>query len=158
MCRKSEKMTKDKILLYFALKYDGDFNKIYKAISEHEPINFNDYNRTISKLKHKYITMLDSRYPDYLKDKANPPIVLFYHGNIKLFENEFVEPKYAVLDSGNRFISTAYPVLDNPTHFVFDYVIMAESQKDLDFLIEHVNKKGVPLKNYDKVKENIKER
>ena len=35
---------------------------------------------------------------------------------------------------------------------------MAESQKDLDFLIEHVNKKGVPLKNYEKVKENIKER
>lgn len=143
-------MNKEKILLYFALKYDGNFNKIYNAISRHEPIDFADYNLTIGKLKHKYITMLDSRYPDYLKDKSNPPIVLFYHGNIKLFENEFVEPKYAELDSGNRFISTAYPVLDDPTHFVFDYVIMAENQKDLDFLIEHVNQKGVPLKNYEK--------
>lgn len=151
-------MNKDKILLYFALKYDGNFNKIYNAISRHEPIDFTDYNQTIGKLKHKYITMLDPRYPRYLKDKANPPIVLFYHGNIKLFENEFVEPKYATLNSDNRFISTAYPVLNDPTHFVFDYVIMAESQKDLDFLIDHVNQKGVPLKNYERPKENIKER
>lgn len=149
-------MNKDKILLYFALKYDGNFNKIYNAISRHEPIDFTDYNQTIGTLKHKYITMLDSRYPDYLKDKANPPIVLFYHGNLKLFENEFVEPKYAELESGNRFISTAYPVLDDPTHFVFDYVIMSESQKDLDFLIKHVNQKGVPLKNYEKTNDIVR--
>ena len=151
-------MTRDIILLYFVLKYDGDFNKIYHAIDTNERIDFADFNKLIGTVKHKYITIVDPRYPEYLKDKTNPPIVLFYHGNIKLFENRFIEPKYARLDSGNRFISTAHPVLDDPTHLIFDYVIMAESQKDLDFLIEHVNKKGVSLKNYEKVKENIKER
>ena len=144
-------MTRDTILLYFALKYDGNFNKIYHAIDTNERIDFADFNKLISTVKHKYITIVDPRYPNYLKDKANPPIMLFYHGNIKLFENEFVEPKYATLDSGNRFISTAYPVLDDPS-FVFDYVIMAESQKDLDYLIEHVNKKGIPLKCYEQTK------
>ena len=151
-------MTKDTILLYFALKYDGDFNKIYQAIDTNERINFADFNKLMSTVKHKYITIVDPRYPNYLKDKYNPPIVLFYQGNIKLFENGSIEPKYAALESGNRFISTVSPVLDDPTHFVFDYVIMAENQKDLDFLIEHINNKGVPLKNYEKVKENIKER
>ena len=36
-------MNKDKILLYFALKYEGNFNNIYNAICKHEQINFNDY-------------------------------------------------------------------------------------------------------------------
>lgn len=148
-------MTRDTVLLYFALKYDGDFNKIYHAIDTHEQIDFTTFNKLMSTVKHKYITIVDPRYPNYLKDKYNPPIVLFYQGNIKLFENKFVEPKYAALDSGNRFISTAYPVSDSSNRLLFDYVIMAESQKDLDFLIKHVNQKGVSLKEYNTYKKAI---
>lgn len=151
-------MNKDKLLLYFALKYNGDFNQIYGAICNQEPIDFNDFNKVISTAKYKYITLYDHRYPEYLKDKPNPPIVLFYHGNINLINNSIVEPKYGeLIQSKNRFLSTVFPTVDN-NHLVFDYVIMVESQKDLDFLKNHVKSKGVPLKNYDKIKDKNLER
>ena len=70
-------MTRDTILLYFALKYDGDFNKIYHAIDTNERIDFANFNKLMSTVKYKYITIVDPRYPNYLKDKYNPPIVLY---------------------------------------------------------------------------------
>ena len=77
----------NKILLYFSLKYNGDFNKIYKAIKEKELVSKNLLENIESKIKSKYVTLVDKEYPDCLKHIANPPFVLFYYGDFSLLSN-----------------------------------------------------------------------
>ncbi len=70
-------------LLYYALRYNGDYNKINNAILNNEPYERVDYNG-------KYITIEDKNYPEILKQLANPPYVLFYHGNIDLLKRKII--------------------------------------------------------------------
>ena len=73
-----------KIILYLALKYEGDFNKILKAIEEHEPVSKEELKNVEKRINSKYVTIIDVEYPTCLKHIANPPFVLFYYGNINL--------------------------------------------------------------------------
>lgn len=75
-----------KILLYFALKYNGDYSSILKAIKEKEHVDEKELIGIENKIKSKYLTILDEDYPSELKNIGTPPIVLFYYGNIKLLK------------------------------------------------------------------------
>lgn len=75
-----------KILLYFALKYNGDYSSILKAIKEKEHVDEKELVDIENKIKSKYLTILDEDYPSELKNIGTPPIVLFYYGNIKLLK------------------------------------------------------------------------
>lgn len=72
------------ILVYFAIKYEGDWDRIYKAISMKEAVNKIDVDETISKLENDYFTILSENYPEFLKNVIKPPFVIFYKGNIDL--------------------------------------------------------------------------
>jgi len=72
------------VILYFALKYKGDWNLIYKAIKDLEDIDVDEYDDLKKKLKANFITILDNEYPEKLKNISRPPYVLFYYGNIDL--------------------------------------------------------------------------
>lgn len=75
------------ILMYFALKYKGDFIGIYNALKNKEIVNpheIDELERKIEIGELNAITILDDEYPDLLKIIANPPFVLFYKGNIAL--------------------------------------------------------------------------
>ena len=65
-----------KQLIALAEKYQGEYNAIYKAYLNNEIIEE-------SKTKNA-ITILDENYPSILKELKNPPLVLFYKGDIKL--------------------------------------------------------------------------
>lgn len=65
--------------------------------------------------------------------------------------------EYSVLESGKRFISTVYPTKQNGK-VVFDYIVAAECQNDLDKMLEHIKSKGISLKDYDKPKKKQMER
>ena len=73
-----------KILLYFSLKYNGDYTKIYNAIKEKEVVSQKDIDEVESKIKCKYVTMIDNEYPSCLRKIGTPPFVLFYYGDISL--------------------------------------------------------------------------
>lgn len=73
-----------KILLYFALKYQGDYNKIYQAIKAKEKVQTDDIIDIENKIKCNYVTIVDKDYPQSLKSIGNPPLVLFYYGDISL--------------------------------------------------------------------------
>ena len=73
-----------KVLLYFALKYNGDYRKILQAITDKEHVNVNELENVESKIKCNYITIIDSTYPIELKSISSPPFVLFYYGDISL--------------------------------------------------------------------------
>jgi len=74
----------EKILVYFAIKYEGDWDKIYKAINQKEKVNLDEVNSTIGEHGEKYITLLSEEYPSRLKSIYKPPFVLFYRGDISL--------------------------------------------------------------------------
>ena len=67
-----------KILLYFALKYNGDYKKIYEAIQNKEIADKEELENIETKINCKYITIIDSNYPLYLRNISMPPLVLFY--------------------------------------------------------------------------------
>lgn len=87
MRRKSKmaNLTMNKILAYFAIKYDGDWSKIYKAIQQKEKVEIETANQVVdnylAKNGYKYITLIDDKYPDKLKGAYKTPFVIFYKGD-----------------------------------------------------------------------------
>ena len=79
-------------LLYYAIKYDGDYNKIKKAMDNNEKYK-------IIKYDGNYICICDEQYPNTLKELKNPPFVLFYEGDSSLLY------KSAISVVGSRDIS-----------------------------------------------------
>lgn len=76
------------ILAYLALKYNGDWDKIYSDIQHKAPIESEEaVKNMLQKIKSNYITLVDSEYPRCLKINFKPPFVLFYYGDISLLKN-----------------------------------------------------------------------
>ncbi len=93
------------VLLYFALKHDGDFEKIYNDIKAKVPVDENEFIKLKRVLKTKYVTILDSNYPDFLKQVSCPPFVLFYEGNLKLAKDLKVGDALSILLFNDKKIS-----------------------------------------------------
>ena len=64
------------ILLYLTLKYNGDWDKIYKALQDKEDIDYKDAEKVLDEYPGEYITILDDEYPAILKQCYKPPFVL----------------------------------------------------------------------------------
>ena len=79
------------ILIYLAVKYDGDPCKIVTALQLHEDIKtpVEEVIRVCNSLPYKAITFLDYDYPKKLKDSPRAPFVLFYYGDITLLSDKY---------------------------------------------------------------------
>ena len=88
-----------KILIYFAVKYDGDSEKILAAMQlrEFDDVTDEEIDRVCNSLKCKTLTFLDYDFPKTLKNMFRPPLVLFYYGDISLLDDE--KRRYAVVGS-----------------------------------------------------------
>lgn len=88
-----------KVLIYLAIKYDGDYSKILTALYLHEDLGVTpeEVDRVCSSIKSKAITLLDYDYPLKLRCSCRPPIVLFYYGDITLLDDR--NHKYGVVGS-----------------------------------------------------------
>lgn len=81
------------ILIYFSIKYKGDWDKIYKALEEKEKVTLKDIKELEEKIKNekiKVITIIDKKYPEQLKQAYKPPFVIWLKGNTRLLENRFI--------------------------------------------------------------------
>lgn len=76
------------ILIYFAVKYEGDWDKIYSAINKKEKVDQKELEEMLTKNTSECITLLSEFYPQKLKNIYKPPFVLFYKGNIELLNQE----------------------------------------------------------------------
>lgn len=72
------------IILYFSLKYEGDFMKIYHALVDKEKVDEELKEKLFERLKCRYTTIFSDDYPELLKDINCPPFVLYYYGDLSL--------------------------------------------------------------------------
>jgi DNA processing protein len=70
------------IIIYLALKYEGDWNKIYEAIKSKELVHHDEVAEAVSSIKSKVSVIIDDDYPEALKKAYKPPFAIFYYGNI----------------------------------------------------------------------------
>ena len=80
-------MTAEEVIVSLAIKYQGQWNDIYKALSDSQNRDLDEYLEIAKKMRCKYITILSDEYPEYLKCCFKPPFVLFYYGDISLISN-----------------------------------------------------------------------
>ena len=106
-------------LIYFALKYNGEYFRICRAIEKREkayPIQVE-----------RCITLLDPDYPPALLDLEYPPFVLFYRGNKELLKTEII----AVV--GSRLpCAYALKMTDRLCRFSKDKTIISGLAKGID--------------------------
>ncbi|AUM62514.1 DNA-processing protein DprA [Spiroplasma monobiae] len=74
----------ENVLLYFSIKYNGDWDKIYHALDTKEKITHKDLDEISSRIECNFITILSPLYPTYLKNTHKPPFVIYYEGDITL--------------------------------------------------------------------------
>ena len=87
------------LLIYLAIKYQGNYDKIMAALHLSEDPPFEEAMATFKSLKCKVLTILDYDYPEKLKQIPHPPIVLFYYGDISLLN------KYCIGTVGSRKVN-----------------------------------------------------
>lgn len=61
-------------MYYFALKCNGDFDKIYSSLRMKEKFDINEFMKLKKDIQCQYL--LDEKYPNYLKE-VNKSLVLF---------------------------------------------------------------------------------
>ncbi len=80
----------EELVLYFALKYEGDFQKIYNALLNKERVDENLKIELKRRMKCQYTTIFSLDYPEQLKNINCPPFVLFYYGDLSLVKNKLI--------------------------------------------------------------------
>ncbi len=113
-------------ILYYALLYHGDWNRIAKAISLNEQWRKIDYRGC-------YLTIADDGYPQCFRRLRYPPWILFYKGNMDLLNHK------AVSVIGSRKASTegkkaAQEIVDILKK---KYVIISGLAKGIDAQVHH---------------------
>ena len=78
------------LLVALAVKYDGNYEKIMSAIALDEEVPYEDAMKIYNSLKCHVVTLLDYDYPFKLRQAYKPPVVLFYYGDISLFDKQMV--------------------------------------------------------------------
>lgn len=80
----------EELVLYFSLKYEGDFQKIYDALMRKERIDEVLRHELKKKLNCCYTTLFSDDYPKMLKEINCPPFVLYYYGDISLINQKTI--------------------------------------------------------------------
>ena len=80
-------MSAREILIYLSVKHNGDWTKIYNALTKKEAGTEQEIIEANKNVKSKTLTIIDPDYPEYLKNVFKPPIVLFYYGDISLIKD-----------------------------------------------------------------------
>lgn len=79
------------LLIYLAVKYQGDFQKVITAIlSKDIDVSYKEAVKVCESLPCHVLTYLDYDYPARLKRINQPPLVLFYYGDISLLEKKSI--------------------------------------------------------------------
>lgn len=76
------------ILIFLAIKFDGEWDKIVASIRNRDFFDPKEAEATLAGVKSKVVTIVDPDYPASLKEAPKPPFVLFYYGNLGLIDDK----------------------------------------------------------------------
>ncbi|NQZ66009.1 MAG: DNA-processing protein DprA [Mycoplasmatales bacterium] len=131
----------DIILIYFSIKYKGNWDKIYKALEEKEKVPITEtknLEKLIKNEKWKTITIIDKNYPNSLKQIYKPPFVLWLKGNYELINQKIISVSGNQEDNfSNKRIQKFIPEIEKSHRIISAYY------KGLDEEIVKVAKKGI---------------
>ena len=80
-------MNQRNILIYLAIKHEGNWLDIMQAIEAKEDFDSDVADKIVAAMQCNAITILDKDYPKYLLKSSRPPFVLFYYGDITLIND-----------------------------------------------------------------------
>lgn len=129
------------LLIYFACIYEGDYNKIKKAIDNGVVIDKKEIDLVLRQLKCLVVTILDDDYPTSLRELKNPPYVLFYYGDLSLCELDCISM------IGMRHCSKygANVTRDLCLALKDDFVIVSGLAKGIDAISHHYASKTIAV-------------
>jgi DNA processing protein len=78
------------ILLFFTIKYNGNWNKIYSALEAKEKVFIEDVVKESQSTKENFVTIMDESYPENFKQANKPPFVIFYRGELDLLNDKCI--------------------------------------------------------------------
>lgn len=150
-------------LVYLAVKYSGDWHKIYNGVLKKEDVDYEECEKVISSLKCNYITLLDEEYPNYLKQTIKPPFVLFYYGDISLLKdntNSIVVCGSRDINLQNRKALTDYLTTNKADKIIVSTLTTGTGELAIETGLKNGNKvigvmaSGIDnCRTYEKVKE-----
>ena len=70
------------MLIALSIHYQGNWRELYKAISKKEFLPENVVEGYLKSVKSGVLTLFDPEYPKYLFYTPQPPLVLFYYGDM----------------------------------------------------------------------------
>ncbi len=73
-----------RLLLFLALKFNGEWEKIFQAIKEKQYFDNQIIEETLADFNGKFVTIIDEDYPEKFKHIYKPPFVIFYEGDFSL--------------------------------------------------------------------------
>lgn len=131
----------DKLLVYLACIYEGNYRKMIKAIQNHESYDKQVIERKLGQLHSSYTTILNDDYPKLLRTLKDPPLVLFYHGQLSLCD----QPCLAMVgmreadDYGRKMAAYFSRALSS------DFVIVSGLAKGIDGVCHRNAKKTIAV-------------
>lgn len=75
-------------LVYFSLKYHGQWSEVVKAIRTREVFDTPEAEKAVRDIACPYVTIVDKAYPESFRHCYKPPLVLFYYGNLGFLSDE----------------------------------------------------------------------
>lgn len=133
----------EKVLLFFTIKYRGEWDAILCALYQKESIVYEKAQKLYTVHKNHYISLIDRNYPAFLKTIYKPPFSLFVYGNRSLlFRNDnFVS---LLVDDSNLDKKLLDDILENK---FITYVVNFNQKNLINFLIEN-NIRFIALYDY----------
>lgn len=81
------------ILLYFFIKYNENWDKIYKALETKERIDLEKIEKLdqeVSKGKYNFIAIVDDNYPKEFMEIYKPPFIVMLDENGNYDKNKYI--------------------------------------------------------------------
>ncbi|MCI5774348.1 MAG: DNA-protecting protein DprA [Erysipelotrichaceae bacterium] len=120
-------MDKSRYVANLSYKYQGDWQKIAKAIKANEEVKDHD-------IQEAYLTIFDEGYPLAFRKLRYPPWVIFYQGDLKLLD----KPKVSIV--GSRIIDAyAYEMTISVANYLAqDHGLVSGLAMGVDALVHQV--------------------
>lgn len=128
----NERMYMKQILVAFSQKYDGDFKSIIHAIVSKEKLTDKEIYDYVNQVDELTVTILSKKYPEALKQLPDPPIVIYYDGNLELMDSKGVQ---LYIPIGNEEYKRVFFALESNGNEM-DYCVGVEREEELSFVIE----------------------